>query len=164
MSGETNGVRVLDPPRWIEPHLICSTILKVQLHHENAKLPTKAYPRSAGYDLYAASPVEIPSKGQGVVELGLSVGIQYGYYGQIAPRSSLALRGIAVGGGVIDSGYNGPVKVILYNHNPESSYKINVGDRVAQMIIIPCPHFKVEKVESLDETQRGEGGFGSTGK
>lgn len=151
----------------------------------DAKEPTKGTEDSAGYDLYASEDGEIEANGHSGVATGIHISIPKGLYGRIAERSGLALKhSIKVGGGVIDNGmifvykfaeytsinaftdYRGEVRVILFNGAP-SNFKYKKGDRIAQLILERCENnLKLEKVESiaaLGSTQRGDGGFGSTG-
>jgi len=163
MNSETYGIKVLDPSYGNLP--LNPPRLQVKLQHESAKLPTKGSPHSAGYDLYASAQVVIPPKGRELIPLGISVKIPNGYYGRIAPRSSLALSaGIDVGAGVVDSDYRGLIGVVLFNHDHKRDFKVSIGDRIAQLIITPYVDLSVKSVGSLDQTKRGEGGFGSTGK
>ena len=118
----------------------------------------------AGADLKASEDTVIPSKGRCLVSTGISMAIPIGYVGLIWPRSGLAVKhGIDSGAGVIDSGYRGEIRVLLFNHS-ESDFEVVKGDRIAQILIqkIESPQFV--QVETLDETERGSGGFGSTGK
>ena len=131
----------------------------------NALAPTRMTDGSAGYDLYAYFP-----RGSAVmvhhviVRTGVSLSIPRGYYGRIAPRSSLAANhGIYVMGGVIDSDYRGEISVILGKHS-STGYEIKNGDRIAQLIIERCYHPSLSIVDKLDKTERGTGKFGSTGK
>ena len=121
---------------------------------------------SAGYDLFATQDFVIPSRGRGAVPTGISVEFPADYYLRIAPRSGLAYKsGIDVGAGVIDSDYKGEIKVILFNHT-DVDFIIKVGDRIAQMIYVKInkPELKVVAFEELSKSERGDGGFGSTGK
>jgi len=100
-----------------------------------------------------------------MVKTGLSVEIPEGYYGRIAPRSGLAHKnGIDVLAGVVDSSYRGEIRVILYNTDKEETLQVRSGDRIAQMIVERHYNFEFVEVEDLSVTERGEGGFGSTGK
>lgn len=138
--------------------------LKVKLLTENATAPSAAHMGDAGYDLASAYDTVIPAKGKGLVKTDIAVAIHPGWYGRVAPRSSVAWKNhIDVGAGVIDSKYRGNVGVVLFNHADED-YEISKGDRIAQLIIEKCRTGEIEVVEDLDETERGEGGFGSTGK
>ena len=137
---------------------------KIVLVEESAKLPTRGSSAAAGLDLYSSEKCVIKAKGQGCVSTGLRIQCPLDTYGRVAPRSGLAFKyGINVGGGVVDSDYRGIVKVILFNHS-EEDFEINIGERIAQIIFekIVVPH--VKNVLSLDDTDRGDAGFGSTGK
>jgi dUTP pyrophosphatase len=99
-----------------------------------------------------------------MVATGVQLEIPEGYYGRIAPRSGLALKqGIDVLAGVIDSSYRGEIKVIIFNTDNQKVFKVNVGDRIAQLIIEKHYNFDFVEVEDLETTDRGEGGFGSSG-
>ncbi|GME93983.1 unnamed protein product [Ambrosiozyma monospora] len=142
--------------------------LKVFLRSTNAKQPTKGSPQSAGYDLYASAPTSIPAKGQGLVSTDLSIIVPDGTYGRVAPRSGLAVKhGISTGAGVVDADYRGEIKIVLFNHS-DKDFEVEVGDRVAQLVLEKIVHAEVEQL-SLEQwegetTERGAGGFGSTGK
>ncbi|AQZ13265.1 DUT1 (YBR252W) [Zygosaccharomyces parabailii] len=138
--------------------------LVVQLRSSSAKTPTKGSLAAAGYDIYASQPTVIPARGQGLVPTDVSFTVPEGTYGRIAPRSGLAVKhGIQTGAGVVDRDYTGEVKVVLFNHS-DRDFQVNQGDRVAQLILERIvDDAKVVVVESLEETARGHGGFGSTG-
>lgn len=104
----------------------------------------------------------IPARGRAIIQTGIRVAIPPGYFGWIASRSGLAAKGVTVEGGIIDSGYRGELGVIAYNHNP-NAYMFGPGQKVAQLIIIPYVQAKFEPATELPESERGEGGFGSTG-
>jgi len=140
-----------------------SSTLKVKRLTEYAKLPSRCSIHAAGYDLFAAYDETVPANGKQLIKTDISVAIPSGHYGRIAPRSSLAWRNhIDTGAGVIDEDYRGPVAIILFNHSNED-FQVNRGDRVAQLIVTKIITPMVEEVEELDETIRGQGGFGSTG-
>lgn len=129
--------------------------------------PQAATPDSAGADLRAATldPITLAPGQFRAVSTGLRIRIPSGYEGQVRPRSGLAARhGVTCLNtpGTIDADYRGILKVLLINHGPEP-FIINHGDRIAQLIIAPVTRGQFEAVESLDETQRGDGGFGHTG-
>lgn len=131
---------------------------------KNAHTPTKGSKLSAGYDLYSAYDYIIPSMGKELVKTDIQVGIPDGCYGRIAPRSGLANKFfIDVGAGVIDQDYRGNVGVVLFNFGP-NEFKVNQGDRIAQLICERICYADIEEVENLDITERGENGFGSSGK
>ncbi len=141
--------------------------LFIKLEVEGSKMPSYGSEYAAGMDITSCEKVVIPSHGHALVNTGFSVSmspeIMDKYYLRIAPRSGLAVKhGLTTGAGVIDSDYRGIVKVFLFNHGDED-YVVNVGDRIAQMIMerIMRPHFV--EVETHEESQRGTSGFGSTG-
>lgn len=137
--------------------------LKIKKLNPKAFIPTKGSEHAAGYDLYAIEELTIPSRGKSLVSTGISMAIPVGNYGRVAPRSGLACKNfIDVGAGVIDADYRGEVKVLLFNFS-DSEFKVNHGDRIAQLIIEKYTRTDIEEVEDLDATVRGEGGFGSTG-
>lgn len=139
-------------------------MFKVQLRNENAKVPTRADEGSAGYDLTSVENIVIPSRSHVIVDTGISIQIPNDCYGRVAPRSGLAAKhGIDVLAGVIDSSYTGLIKVILMN-NGVNEYVVKSGDRIAQIIFerIYTPQ-ELEVVTTLEESKRGEKGFGSSG-
>lgn len=132
----------------------------------NATLPRRGTPDSAGFDFAASADCEIPAWSRCTVPTGVIVAIAPGYVGQLWSRSSMAIKGCDVQAGVIDSDYRGPVGVVLSN-GTDAPIRIKCGERVAQMIILPIYAGPVKEVSSVGElpaTQRGQGGFGSTGK
>lgn len=142
-------------------------MFKVYLQHPNAVLPSCATEGSAGYDLSACMEDVVPAGGWKAIETGVVVQFPSNCYLRIAPRSGLAFKkGLDVFAGVIDSDYRATIKVILMNHGKED-FPIQVGDRIAQMIyeaIYKPDLCQVSSLADLDETIRGEGGFGSSGK
>ncbi|KAA8912817.1 hypothetical protein TRICI_003360 [Trichomonascus ciferrii] len=138
--------------------------LRVALLNGAAKAPTRGSALAAGYDVYACEDVELKARSRGLVPTGISIAVPEGTYGRIAPRSGLAVKhGIDTGAGVIDADYRGEVKVLLFN-NSEEDYKIAAGDRIAQLVLEQIVTPEVQVLDSLDDTERGAGGFGSTGK
>ncbi|PHT29080.1 Deoxyuridine 5'-triphosphate nucleotidohydrolase [Capsicum baccatum] len=136
---------------------------RVKKLSENAVLPSRASPLSAGYDLSSAVETKVPAKGKALVPTDLSIAVPQGTYARIAPRSGLAWKhSIDVGAGVIDADYRGPVGVVLFNHS-EVDFEVKAGDRIAQLIVQKIVTPDVEEVDDLDSTVRGSGGFGSTG-
>ena len=134
-------------------------------HFDGLELPDYATEGAAGMDVLAAEDVELKPGERWPVATGLCVAIPPGYEIQVRPRSGLALRhGISVPNtpGTIDSDYRGELKVILINHGAEP-YTVRRGDRIAQLVLSPVVRASWLKVAELDETDRGEGGFGSTG-
>ncbi|XP_026532890.1 deoxyuridine 5'-triphosphate nucleotidohydrolase, mitochondrial [Notechis scutatus] len=131
---------------------------------ENAFAPSKGSSRSAGYDLYSAYDCEVPAAGKAVVKTDIQIALPTGCYGRVAPRSGLAVNHfIDVGAGVIDEDYRGNVGVVLFNFGKEP-FKVKKGDRIAQLICERIYYPVLEEVKVLDETERGSGGFGSTGQ
>lgn len=140
--------------------------LKAFLQSEHATLPKRGSALAAGFDLSSAVDAIVPSRGRACISTGVVVSIPQGHYGRIASRSGLALnKGIDVGAGVIDRDYRSTVGVVLFNHGIED-FHVKVGDRIAQLILTKISECDVEQVLSIDDlskTERGEGGFGSTG-
>ena len=128
-----------------------------------ARLPTRGSRFAAGLDLYAIERLVIPARGRAAVRTGLAVAIPHGFYGRVAPRSGLSIKhGLDVLAGVIDSDYRGEILCALINHG-EEPIEIEAGMRVAQLIIETIITPEPVWSEDLSETERGEGGFGSTG-
>ncbi len=140
-------------------------VLKVRKLTPSAALPAYAHPGDAGLDLCAAEACELAPGEYRRVRTGISIELPPGTEGQVRPRSGLALKhGITLlnSPGTIDEGYRGEVGVILINHG-RAPFRVEPGMRIAQLVIQPVLRVAVEEVESLSETRRGEGGFGSTG-
>lgn len=137
--------------------------LKIRILSKDAKVPTYATDEAAAMDLYAAENAVVPARDQAVIDTGLAVEIMPGKCGQIWPRSGLDSKmKVTRGAGLIDSDYRGPLKVLLVNRN-DIDFPVLVGDRIAQMVVVPAFRETLEVVEELTPTERGEGGFGSTG-
>lgn len=139
------------------------TTLRFKRLHKSAMLPQKGTPGAAGYDLCAIETCVVPAHGKSLVRTGLALAVPHGYYGRIAPRSSMAWKHVDVGAGVIDSDYRGEVGVILYNH-ADGDYAVDANDKVAQLIIERIADPEPVWVDELDVSERGAGGFGSTGR
>ena len=138
--------------------------LEVKLHSDKAQVPTRGSPDAAGYDLYSAEDTVVPARGKITVDTQISIATPPGTYGRIAPRSGLAAKNmITTGAGVIDADYRGIVFVLLFNHS-DKDLEVKEGDRVAQLILEKIATPEVEQVDNLDETVRGNQGFGSTDK
>ena len=131
-----------------------------------AKIPTKGTPGSAAYDLYAVENAFIPPGETLGVHTGLSLEIPEGWKGEIYSRSGFASMGAVVANspGKIDSDYRGEITVLLHNNRNEQIVGIKTGDRIAQFEINPVHDIEFEETEELSTSERGEGGFGSTGK
>lgn len=131
---------------------------------DKAYAPVKGSQYAAGYDLRSAYEYIVPGHGKTLVKTDLQIEVPDCTYGRIAPRSGLAWKHhIDVGAGVIDADYRGNVGVVLFNHSNED-FKIAAGDRIAQLICEKIIYPELQEVDSLNDTARGEGGFGSTGK
>jgi len=130
----------------------------------SAMIPARANKTDAGYDLWSVESYTLKPLERKLFKTGISVEIPEGHYGRIAPRSGLAYKhGLDVLAGVIDSSYRGEIGVILINLGDKDVY-ITHGDRVAQLIIESCRHPEMIEVDELGVSNRGIGGFGSTGK
>ncbi|MBQ6465754.1 MAG: dUTP diphosphatase [Oscillospiraceae bacterium] len=130
---------------------------------EGAKMPMRAHPQDAGMDLFTREDLLIPARGGAVCDTGVRVEIPAGYVGFIKSKSGLNVKRNVVAEGVIDAGYTGPIVVKLYNHG-DADQLIRAGEKLTQLVILPIALPELELCESLEETERGEGGFGSTGK
>jgi dUTP pyrophosphatase len=155
--------------------------IKYSKLHPEGKEPFRANESDAGYDLFSTEYAVIEPFQRKLVSTGINVEIPQGFYGRVAPRSGLACKkGIDVMAGVIDSGYRGEVKVLLINLNFEgynlqpnafeamfgsaNKTEIKPGDRIAQLIIEKCHAVEWKSMKTLEESQRGKGGFGSSGQ
>lgn len=154
--------------------------MKIMLD-EGAKMPTRAHPWDAGLDLYTPVDVEVNKSSATVygydgwyrgsvytgcvtIDTGVHVQIPEGYVGFIKSKSGLNVKhGLTADHGVIDAHYTGSICVKLYNHT-DAPYKFKAGDKIAQLVIVPCLLPELELVDSLEETDRGDNGFGSTGR
>ncbi len=132
---------------------------------EGAHIPQKAHEDDAGFDLYASEDFTLKAHGFGCVPTALSIELPEGYEAQVRPRSGLAAKyGVTVlnAPGTIDAGYRGEVKVILINHG-ERDFEITAGMRIAQLVVSPVLPARFVEASSLSGSDRGEGGFGSSG-
>eukprot|EP00903_Cladosiphon_okamuranus_P013087 g12207.t1 len=137
--------------------------MQVKKLSDNAIMPVRGSEHAAGFDLASAYEATVPAGRQALIKTDLSIAIPPNTYARIAPRSGLAVKKmIDVGAGVVDYDYRGPVGVVLFNHGSED-FKINKGDRVAQLILERISMADIEEVTELSETTRGSAGFGSTG-
>jgi dUTP pyrophosphatase len=139
-------------------------MISVQLINKHAKVPTKANLNDAGFDLYSTLDTVISPKQRKTVRTGIAIQMPDHLAGLIWPRSGLSVKhGIDVLAGVVDSGYRGEIMVCLYNTSDEI-VSINTGDRIAQIIFQEVPRVTMEVHDTLGSSQRGENGFGSSGK
>lgn len=136
--------------------------MKVKLD-AGAYMPERAHEADAGYDLRSPISDRLYAGEALTIDTGVHVAIPVGYAGFLKSKSGLNVKHDIVGEGVIDSGYTGSIRVKLYNHGRES-YVIEKGDKISQLVILPIYTPDLELVSDLDETERGDGGFGSTGR
>lgn len=132
----------------------------------SAALPAYAHPGDAGADLRAADEVVLAPGGRAVVGTGIAVAVPDGYAAFVHPRSGLAARhGVTVANapGTVDAGYRGQVQVVLVNLDPVAAYTVRRGDRIAQLLIQPVVRARFAEAAELPPSERGEGGFGSSG-
>ena len=147
----TGPIRVPVPLRRLDPDL---------------PVPSYAHDGDAGADLHAATDVVLAPGERSLVPTGVALALPEGYVGLVHPRSGLAARhGVSIvnAPGTVDAGYRGEVLVNLVNLDPRSTFSVRRGDRIAQLVIAPVVQARWSEVETLDETARGAGGFGSTG-
>jgi dUTP pyrophosphatase len=140
--------------------------IKLKKLQDDAIIPTYAKDGDAGADLYASHSMTLMPNETKLVPTGIAVAIPAGYVGLIHPRSGLAAKNsitVLNTPGTIDSGFRGELKVILINHGPQN-FEISRGDRIAQLVLQKVEHAIFLEVDELDATERGNGGFGSTGK
>ena len=141
---------------------MCEQLRFKRLHPE-ARLPTRGSALAAGLDIYSVERVTLQPGARAAVRTGLAVAIPEGFYGRVAPRSGLAVRqGLDTMSGVIDSDYRGEILCVLINLG-DAPIEIEPGARIAQLIIEKIALPEAVWAEDLDETERGAGGFGSTG-
>lgn len=141
-------------------------ILPIKRLDEDVELPSYAYEGDAGLDLRSAEDVVLKPFERRLVSTGLAIAIPDGYAGFVQPRSGLALReGLSMANtpGLIDAHYRGELKVCAINLDPEREIHITKGERISQLVIQKVPRVSLMEVDSLDETDRGVGGFGSSG-
>ena len=146
--------------------------MKIMLD-EGAKMPTRAHPWDAGLDLYAPKDYRVPSSetvhswgdvevGSAIIDTGVHIELPNCTAGFLKSKSGLNVNYNITSEGVIDSGYTGSIKVKLYNHG-DYRFQIEEGQKISQLVILPIITPGLELVDSLEETERGNGGFGSTG-
>ena len=137
--------------------------LEIKKINPDAVLPTRAHADDAGLDLYSLEDALIePGQGK-MTRTGIAIALPLGYVGLVADRSSMAKKGLKTAGGVIDAGYRGEIHIVLWNISKET-VQIKRHERIAQLLTLPIATPAVLEVDTLDETLRGEKGFGSTGK
>ena len=136
--------------------------MKVMLD-AGAFAPTRAHRTDAGLDIKSPVTTKVPAHGSTVIDTGVHVELPHGTAGMIKSRSGLNTWFGIVSEGVVDVGYTGSIKVKLYNHS-DKYYLIQRGDKLAQLVIVECIFPDVEIVDSLEDTERGDNGFGSSGR
>lgn len=136
--------------------------IKVKLD-PNAIMPTRAHKLDAGYDIYAREIGIVPAHGSAVFDSGVHIAIPEGYVGFLMSKSGLNVKHDITGTGVIDAGYTGSIKVKLYN-NSDFDFFVTYGDKLIQLVILPIITPELEFTDRLDDTDRGEKGFGSSGR
>ena len=140
--------------------------LEIALLHPDAIPPARVRPGDAGYDLRAIERVVIPQEGTRLIGTGIAIALPEGVAGLVTPRSGLATQhGLTVlnAPGLIDPNYRGEIKVPLYNTG-ERRYTVEIGDRIAQLLLVPYWAPALQVVDSLGATERGADGFGSSGR
>lgn len=137
--------------------------MKIKLD-SGAKIPTKAHDTDAGFDLYARETMIVPAKESATFDTGVHIALPIGTVGMLKSKSGLNVKHGIVSEGVIDVGYTGSIKVKLYNHSGYD-YTVEAGDKISQLVILPIADVgALEIVDELEETDRGNNGFGSSGK
>ena len=141
--------------------------LKIKRLRPNAKLPRRATPGSTGFDIFACideGAVTLVGTQPRLIPTGIAIEVPRGYDVQIRPRSGLSSKGVGVTLGTIDSDYRGEILITMYLFNPNATFEIKHGDRIAQMVVSKVADLPLVEVEELSPTERGAGGHGSTGK
>ena len=140
--------------------------LPVQRLRADAVLPARAYDDDAGLDLVACERLELAPGQRGLVPTGLAIAIPAGHAGYVQPRSGLAVRhGLTIVNtpGLIDAGYRGELQVAVLNTDPEHTFTVEPGMRIAQLVVLQVPSVQIREVDELPASERAGGGFGSTG-
>ncbi len=136
--------------------------MKIKLD-KGAIAPTRGHTWDAGLDLYAMEDANIPVKNRRTIDTGVHLEIPEGWVGLIRSRSGMMVNHGILTDGTIDAHYNGSIRVCLFN-NGLVEYPVKAGDKIAQIVLVPCFTPRLELVDSLEETDRGDNGFGSTGR
>lgn len=142
------------------------TTLPVRLLHPDARLPRYSHPGDAGADLCSVEACVLAPGERRLIGTGIAIALPEGTVGFVTPRSGLAARhGITIvnAPGTVDAGYRGEIRICLMNTDPLEKFTVNVGDRIAQLVVLPITRPEVVEVSDLDQTARGTGGHGSTG-
>ena len=128
-----------------------------------ARMPTKAHRADAGFDLYSRDAVIVPAKESATFDTGVHMQIPEGFVGFLKSKSGLNVKHGITSEGVIDSGYTGSIVVKLYNHSGKD-YKIQIGDKISQIVLLPIAMTDLELVKNFENSERGNNGFGSSGR
>lgn len=136
--------------------------MKVRLD-EWGHMPVRAHETDAGLDIKAPFYAIVPARGSMIFRTGVHVQLPHGTAGIMKSKSGLMVRYGITSDGLIDEGYTGEIVVKLFNHT-DYPYQVHAGDKISQMVIVPVRHEEIELVDELDDSERGEGGFGSTGR
>lgn len=141
--------------------------MKISLRRTNkrARIPRAMHDDDACFDLFSVENIVIGPGETRVIDTGIQLAIPRGWEGQVRPRSGLAAKGITVANspGTIDAGYRGNIKIIIHNNTTDVYHHVRPGDRIAQLAIRRVPTVVFEEVEELPDSERGDGGLGSTG-
>lgn len=167
--GEGRVVDELHLSKWVGPAPTAPRggVLLVQRLDPDVPLPRYAHPDDAGLDLHASEAVTLQPGERTLVPTGLAIALPQGHVGLVHPRSGLALRdgvGMVNAPGTIDEGYRGELAVILINHDAHEPVTLARGDRIAQLVVQPVTHVQVVEADELPDSERGRGGFGSSGR
>lgn len=137
--------------------------LHVQKLHENAKIPSFAHDADAGMDIYCLENVSIEAGQRVQIRTGIALGVPLGYVGLVWDKSGLAQKaGLTILGGVVDSGYTGEILILMHNTG-DTDHFFSAGDKITQILIQKVEHPQIVEVPALQESVRGDKGFGSTG-
>jgi dUTP pyrophosphatase len=142
------------------------TTLRIRRLHERARVPSQAYPGDAGLDLHAIETAVLAPGERASIRTGIALEIPEGQAALVLPRSGLAARhGIALvnAPGLIDAGYRGEIRVLLLNTDRREPFEVSQGDRIAQLVLVRVEAPEIEELEELAVSERGAGGFGSSG-
>ena len=136
--------------------------IKIKLD-EGATMPTRAHSTDAGLDIYARDEQIVPAKESAIFDTGVHIELPEGTVGMLKSKSGLNVKHGIVSEGVIDVGYTGAIVVKLYNHGGYD-YRVKAGDKISQLVIMPILTPELDLVDELEETERGDNGFGSSGR
>ncbi len=128
-----------------------------------AYIPTKAYDNDAGFDLKTREDFTVPAGGSYTTDTGVHIALPDGYCGLVVAKSGLNVKHGITSTGLLDSGFRGSLKIKLYNYS-KYDYQFKAGEKISQLVILPIPAVELEVVEELDDTERSDRGFGSSGK